>query len=117
MAMPRTKDGRGVLTPKGHVLVWDPDNPCARANGMVLEHRKAWQKEYGSCPPPGYQLDHVNGIKDDQRVRENLRALTPRQHVRKTKPWNGNRLKKARCEKRGGRLKGRVQKCVIGKKR
>lgn len=40
-------------------------------------HRLAWLYVYGECPK--YQIDHINGIKQDNRL-VNLREATPSQN-------------------------------------
>lgn len=46
-------------------------------NRMYREHRLAWLYVYGILPTKS--LDHINGIKNDNRI-TNLREATPRQN-------------------------------------
>lgn len=42
-------------------------------------HRVAWYLFYGEWPPAGMQIDHINGIRTDNRI-VNLRLVTPQQN-------------------------------------
>ena len=42
--------------------------------------------------PQGYQTDHINSIKTDNRV-ENLQYITPQQNTQKRKTMNGRNVK------------------------
>jgi hypothetical protein len=68
-----------------------------------LLHRLAWLYTYGEWPK--YQIDHINGIRDDNRLC-NLRDATPsinRQNMRAVKPERINSgLMGAFFDSRGG---------------
>lgn len=44
-------------------------------NRMYFEHHLAWLYVYGSFPPKGMQIDHINRIPSDNRI-SNLRVVT-----------------------------------------
>ena len=41
-------------------------------------HRVIWEMHYGQIPN-GFQIDHINGVRNDNRI-ENLRLATPSQN-------------------------------------
>lgn len=43
-------------------------------------HRLAWYLFYKRRPRDGYEIDHINGNRSDNRI-ENLREVTPRQNI------------------------------------
>ena len=48
------------------------------------EHRLVWLYHYGAWPKD--QIDHINGVKDDNRI-ENLRECTHQQNQFNKKSW------------------------------
>jgi len=50
--------------------------------------------------PQGYQTDHINSIRADNRV-ENLQYITPQQNTQKRKTMNGRNVKGYRLTKNG----------------
>jgi hypothetical protein len=49
--------------------------------GHVMGHRIAWALHYGELPPPEMEIDHINGIRDDNRIR-NLRLVSQVENLR-----------------------------------
>jgi hypothetical protein len=42
-------------------------------------HRIAWKMYYGEDPPEGLEIDHINRIRTDNRIK-NLRAVTGKEN-------------------------------------
>jgi HNH endonuclease/AP2 domain len=76
-------------------------------------HRVVWLYHYGSWPT--VQIDHINGIKDDNRI-ENLREATPSQNKCNTpvRRDSASRIKGVHQDKRTGRWRAYIN--VDGKR-
>jgi len=70
---------------------------CRRGSGymqisidgsLYLSHRLAWLYVYGSFPDD--QIDHINGVKDDNRI-ENLRDVTSSENGKNKKLQKNNK--------------------------
>ena len=66
-------------TPKGYIMRYMPEHPCASASGLVAEHRLVMEKQLGFQLPKEFDVHHINGIKDDNRI-ENLAIVTHGAH-------------------------------------
>lgn len=60
---------------------------------QYLEHRLAWYFHYGDFPDDKNHIDHINHIKDDNRI-DNLREVTPLENS-KNRPRFVSRLDEA----------------------
>jgi HNH endonuclease len=69
----RTKDVAG------YVLIRARTHPRSTQRGYVREHILVWEKQHGKPLPDGWDVHHLNGVKDDNRP-ENLEALPSREH-------------------------------------
>lgn len=81
---PTWKGERKIDKRDGYVLIWSPDHPFARKNskgggGYVLEHRLVMENIIGRYLYPDEDVNHINGIKDDNRP-ENLRLVRHNAH-------------------------------------
>lgn len=77
---PAWKGGRYTNKRDGYVLVYAPSHPSAvkatnGVGGYVLEHRLVMERAIGRCLLPDEDVNHRNGIKDDNRP-ENLALVS-----------------------------------------
>ena len=70
---PAFKRGR-YTTPRGYVMVLDPDHPHAKVTGYVLEHRLLMERALGRYLTREEVVHHINDVKDDNRL-ENLQLF------------------------------------------
>ncbi len=85
-----------------------------RIDGVLyLAHRLAWLYTYGEWPP--YELDHINNIRDDNRLC-NLRLAKPGQNA-KNRKLNKNNISgfKGVSYHNSGRWQAQIQsdKCLV----
>ena len=67
-------------TPKGYIALYMPEHPSAGADGCVFEHRYVIEKALGYTLPDGFDIHHINGKKDDNRI-DNLVVMTHKAHT------------------------------------
>lgn len=72
------KGGR-YRTYRGYIYVYQPNHPRAEHRGYVMEHILVWEQANAKPLPNGWVIHHLNGIKDDNRIR-NLVALPNKKH-------------------------------------
>ena len=81
------------------------------------EHRVIWAMHHGWWPK---QIDHINGIRDDNRI-DNLRAATPQQNQANKRAFNSHGMPKGvqyeprnRTHKYVARIKHKKKSIHIG---
>lgn len=84
---PGWKGGRYTTERDKYIYVWAPDHPNAKKSGKgtggyVLEHRLVMEKVLGRYLLPEEDVNHINGIKDDNRP-ENLALVSHFAHYEK----------------------------------
>lgn len=84
----------GCLISSGYIRM----DVCGR---MVYVHRIIWEIHNGPIPD-GLQIDHINGIRSDNRI-ENLRVATGRENSQNRKINRDGKLVGCSWDARGGR--------------
>jgi len=75
---PSWKGGR-YESKEGYVFIYLPNYHRAMSNGYVREHILVWEEAHGEILPKGWEVHHLNGIKNDNAP-DNLCALRKKKH-------------------------------------
>jgi hypothetical protein len=80
---PKLRPGRprrntASINNNGYELLYEPENPNANVNGLVLVHRKVMSEVLGRPLLRAEQVHHKNGNRSDNRI-ENLEIWTTHQ--------------------------------------
>jgi hypothetical protein len=80
---PKLRPGRprrntASINNNGYELLYEPENPNANINGLVLVHRKVMSEVLGRPLLRTEQVHHKNGNRSDNRI-ENLEMWTTHQ--------------------------------------
>lgn len=65
----------------GYILVKAPNHPNKDRHGYMRKHRLVVEEYIGRYLLPTEDIDHINGIKTDNRI-ENLQILSRSEHVK-----------------------------------
>ena len=71
----------GKYKSMGYVFIYAPTHPRAKrgVRKYVREHILVWEQAHKKYLPVGWDIHHLNGIKDDNRP-VNLVAVQPKNH-------------------------------------
>ena len=67
----RPRKNKSSVNNNGYEILYEPENPNANKNGLVLIHRKVMSEFLGRPLLRTEQVHHKNGIRNDNRL-ENL---------------------------------------------
>lgn len=98
--------GGKIVNSKGYVELYMPGHRLATKRKYVLEHRLVWEESNNKRLPKGWEVHHLNGMRDDNRP-ENLAAMTKAAHSRLHNNVEYERMKN-RLQERIRELEARV---------
>lgn len=96
---PMWKGGRTKANGEGYMMLWMPHHPSCDKRGYILEHRYLMEQKLGRYLNSSEEVDHINGIKDDNRLdnlklfnshTEHIKEETRRGKYYKTPSWRKN---------------------------
>ena len=73
------KGGRLISKRDGYVMLKKENHPNCNSKGYILEHRLVMESKIGRYLLPDEDVNHINGIKDDNRP-ENLMLVRHNAH-------------------------------------
>lgn len=78
----------GRYKQRGYILILLPNHPFANAQGYIREHRVVMEKTIGRFLTPIEVVNHLNGIKNDNRPENLVLCSSNGEHIRK---FHGNK--------------------------
>lgn len=97
-------DRAGVINNQGYILI-------GIKGELYRSHRLAWLYVYGTWPKN--QIDHINGIRTDNRIK-NLREVTHRENLQNQNKHRDGHLVGTRFNKKAKKWQAQIQ--IEGKK-
>lgn len=71
---------KGKVYKEGYVLIYNPNHPFTN-NLYMLEHRLVMEKHLGRYLKPEEIVHHINGIKDDNRIKNLMLFTNKKAHM------------------------------------
>lgn len=90
---PAWKGGR-LKNTEGYVLIYKPSHQRSSSTGYVLEHISVMEKHLGRKVEEPETIHHINGVKDDNRIKNLMLFRTSSEHTvheRKNKFWSSHK--------------------------
>ncbi len=87
------KRHKPYITKEGYIQVYKPNNPMARDNGYVPQHRFIASKKIGRPLSSDEIVHHIDGNKQNNKS-NNLQVMTRSEH------WRTHNLRSKYCKRR-----------------